>query len=217
MGPAVGKFGGSISRRSFFGNALLASAAVAIGGSQEFLLSRGWIAPADAAVPDLLQDTFSGLMSFVVPGSDPYSYAQGVSSADPGALDADIYQILITSLDATTPFVPGFSGQVAAILNGISQAINSAPSGPFLSPFANLSFAEKAAVFQVMDATPQLAGLASILPIFVAFYFYSEAGVLDAESGELAGVPLGWQQSSYQGVSDGRAEMRGYYPGTQHL
>lgn len=217
MAPAVSKFGGPISRRSFFGNALLASAAVAIASSQDFLLSKGWITRADAAVPDLLEDTFNGLMAFVVPGTDPFSYAQGVSSPDPGALAADIYEILVASLDATTPFVPGFSGQVAAILNGVSFAINSSPSGPFISQFANLSFAEKAGVFQVMDATPQLAGLASILPIFVAFYFYSEAGVLDAGSGELTGVPLGWQQSSYQGVSDGRAEMRGYYPGTQHL
>ena len=52
----------------------------------------------------------------------------------------------------------------------------------FASPFANLSFSEKVAVFGAIEsgaAGPEAIPLAGVLPVFVAFTVYSEAGVFD--------------------------------------
>ncbi len=179
--------------------------------------SRGWLASAQAAEPDLTRDTFNGLLAFVVPGSDPYSIAQGVSTPGPGGVDAGAADVLIATVDESTPFIPSFSSQVAAILNGLALTVNSAPGGSFISPFADLSFAEKVGVFEIMDATDSLVLLGGILPPFVAFFCYSDAGTFDPATRSLTGEPLGWQLSSYQGVADGRAEFLGYFPGTQRL
>jgi len=200
------------SRRSFFGNTLLISAAAALMQARDLLGSSGWIEAAQATTTDLIHDTFNGLLAFVVPGSDDYSVAQGVSTVEPGGVNVGAADALLATLDESTPFLPNFSAQVAAILNGLAQAVNPSPGGTFLSPFARLSFPEKAAVFQAMDATESLKPLAGVLPAFVAFFCYSEAGAFDPATRSLTGPPLGWQLSNYEGVADGRDEFLGYFP-----
>ena len=190
-----------MTRRGFVGQALLVGAAMALGKSRVSA-----VAPAD-----VLHETFNALLAFILPGSDAYSVAQGVSTADQGGVDAGVIEVFIATLDDTTPFVPNFSAQVTAILNGLAQAVDATPGGPFVSPFANLTLAEKAVVFQAMDANPQFAPLAGVLPPFVAFLCYSESGTYDPATRTLTGQPLGWQLCQYQGVSDGRAEFRGYF------
>ena len=165
-----------------------------------------------APAPDLLHDTFNALLAFVVPGDDRYSLHQGVRTDDRGGVDAGAIDALIATIDSSTPFIPQFSSQVAALLNGFAQAVNPAASGPFESPFARLSFAEKATVFRLMDADPSYNVLAGLLLGFVAFFVYSEAGTFDIASRTISGAPLGWSLSNYSGVSDGRAEFRGYEP-----
>lgn len=203
------------SRRSFLGSALLAGATAALVQSKSFSAGRGWLAAAKAATLDATHDTFNGLLSFVVPGSDVYSVAQGVSTAEPGGVDAGATDVLIATVDESTPFIPSFSAQVAAILNGLALSVNSA-DGTFVSPFARLSFAEKAEVFQIMDATEALEPLGGVLPPFVAFFCYSEAGAFNPAARVLTGNPLGWQLSSYQGISDGRDEFLGYFRGSRY-
>jgi hypothetical protein len=198
------------SRRHFLGGVFWTAATAALIQAQPFLKIRGWLDAAEAA-PDLAHDTFNGLLAFILPGSDPYSIAQGVSTADDGGVDAGATDVLISTIDESTPFVPSFSAQVAAILNGLALAVNPAAGGPFLAPFANLSFAAKVGVFQIMDGTAALQPLAGILPPFVAFFAYSEAGAFDPVTRTLTGPPLGWTLSHYQGVSDGRAEFLGYF------
>ncbi len=200
-----------ISRRGFLGNMMLLSAAVALARATDLLTSRGWAQAAEVATPDLLHDTFNGLLAFIVPGPDDYSVAQGVSTIEPGGVDEGVTYILIATLDETTPFLPQFSATVASILNGIALVVNPSPPGTFLSPFACLSFAEKAAVFQIMDSTASLKPLAGVLPAFVAFFCYSEAAVFDPVTRSLTGHPIAWDLSSYQGVSDGRNEFLGYF------
>jgi hypothetical protein len=200
-----------ISRRGFLGNMMLLSAAVALARATDILTSRGWVQAAEIPPPDLLHDTFNGLLAFIVPGPDDYSVAQGVSTVEPGGVDIGVTDILIATLDETTPFVPQFSATVAGILNGIALVVNPSPGGTFLSPFACLSFAEKAAVFQIMDSTEPLKPLAGVLPAFVAFFCYSEAAVFDPVTRSLTGHPIAWDLSSYQGVSDGRDEFLGYF------
>jgi hypothetical protein len=199
------------SRRSFLGTALSVGAVAALMQARGFVQGRGWLDTAHAATIDLVHDTFNGLFAFVVPGSDVYSVAQGVSTSDPGGVDAGAADVFIATVDESTPFIPSFSTQVAAILNGLAGAVNPAADGPFVSPFARLSFAEKTAVFQIMDGTDSLKLLGGLLPPFVAFFTYSEAGVFDPATRSLTGTPLGWELCNYQGVADGRDEFLGYF------
>jgi hypothetical protein len=204
------------SRRSFFGSALAAAATAALIQAQPLLKGRGWLAAAEAAAPDLTHDTFNGLLAFVAPGSDAYSIAQGVSTAERGGVDANATEVLIATIDESLPFIPSFSAQVAAILNSLATIVNPSPAVTFVSPFANLSFAEKAGVFQIMDATAGLQQLGGILPPFAAFFTYSDAGTFDPTTRSLTGEPLGWTLSHYQGVADGRDELLGYFPGPRN-
>ena len=179
----------------------------------EFLRSPAWFEGVAAQSTDLIHDTFNGLLAFVVPGTDAHSIHQGVHTPDPGGVDAGALSALIDTIDRSTPFVPQFSSHVAALLNALAQAVNPAAGGDFPSPWARLSFAEKAAVFQIMDANDGLKVLAGVLPGFVAFFVYSEAGAFDPVTRSLSATPLGWTLSHYQGVADGRDELRGYLRG----
>ncbi len=203
------------SRRRFLGNALTVAATSALLQAQPFVKMRGWLDVAQAA-PDITHDTVNGLFAFVLPGSDAYSVAQGMSTADEGGVDAGATEVFIRTIDESTPFVPSFSTQVAAILNGLALSVNPGGGGMLVSPFANLSFAQKAEVFQIMDATPALELFGGLLPLFVAFFCYAEAGAFDPTTRSLTGEPLGWTLSHYTGVADGRDELLGYFPGVQH-
>src|SRR5262249_40960440 len=113
------------SRRSFLGNALSSALTAALIQAQPFLKSCGWL----EAAPDLTHDTFNGLLAFVLPGSDAYSIAQGVSTTDKGGVDNGVTDVLIHTIDLSTPFVPNFSAQVAGILNGLAQSVNPGGGG----------------------------------------------------------------------------------------
>jgi len=189
----------------------MAAAASAVVSANEFLATRGWLEAAESLSADLLHETFNSFFAFVVPGSDAYSVAQGVSTAEPGGVDSGGVDVFLRTLDGSTPFVPAFSATVAGALNGLAQLVNPGATGPFSSPFARLSFAEKAAVLQIVDSTDSLKLLGGLLPLFAAYFSYSEAGAFDPVSRSLTGDPVGWRISSYQGVSDGRDEFRGYY------
>jgi hypothetical protein len=200
-----------LTRRNFLGHALLASACSALIQASGFLGAQGWLSDARAAGADVTVDTFNGLLAFVAPGSDSYSIAQGVSTPELGGVGVGAVDVLIATVDESTPFVPSFSAQVAAILNSLGLAVDASASGPFAAPFANLSFAAKVGVFQIMDGTTALQPLAGVLPPFVAFFAYSEAAAFDPVTRTLTGQPLGWTLSQYQGVADGRAEFLGYF------
>ena len=176
---------------------------------------------SSAAEPELVRDTFNGLVAFVVPGPDAYSVAQGVSTEEPGGIDARITDVLILNIDHSQPSPaqgPPNAATVAALLNKVAQRVNPSATGVFLSPFARLSFAEKAAVFAFIEGDPsmmQLRRLGGILAFFVAVLTYSEAGVFDFETRTLTGQPVGWAISSYEGVADGRDEFKGYFEDRQ--
>jgi hypothetical protein len=175
----------------------------------------GWLEDALAAAADVVSETFNGLVAFVVPGPDVYSEAQGESSVEPGGIDAGATPVLIAGLNFAQWFNPTAAQQVATLLNSVALVVNpTAASGTFASPFANLSFAEKAAVFAVLEGDPQFVPLRSLvgsLLALVAFLCYSEVGVFDPATRTLVGQPVGWTLSSYVGVAEGRDEFRGYF------
>jgi hypothetical protein len=173
-----------VTRRVFISHGLLASASSAFIPASSFLIAKSWLSEAFAATADATVDTFNGLLAFVAPGSDSYSTAQGVSTPELGGVGVGATNVLIATVDV---------------------------GGPFLAPFANLSFAAKAGVFRIMDGTAALQLLAGILPPFAAFFAYSEAGAFDPVTRTLTSPPLGWTLSQYRGVSDGRAEFLGYF------
>ena len=166
---------------------------------------------ARAAPIDLVHDTVNGLLAFIVPGPDPYSLAQGMHTIELGGVDAGVNEVLIRTLDLSAPFLPSFSAIVAATLNTLAQLVNPGATAPFSSHFANLKYPEKVAVLQIMDATPGLKALGGVLPAFVAYICYSDAGSFDPVTRTLTGTPVGWVMSNYSGVADGRDEFQGYF------
>jgi hypothetical protein len=204
------------SRRAFLRQSgMLAAAAVL---TPAVLAERGWSTAAYAADPDLVTDTFNGLVAFIVPGPDAYSIQQQVQTAAPGGIAANATDAVIFSLDfiqLAPPQFTKFSELVAFVLNNLAQAVHPpTPPGPFNAPFANLLFGEKASVFAITEgglAGPQLVPLGGALPFFVAFTAYFEVGVFDPDTRTLTGVPVGWTLSSYDGVADGRDDFLKYF------
>jgi len=167
-----------------------------------------------ASGPDRTHDTINGLVAFIIPGPDAYSAAQGVSTPEPGGIDGGATDAYIHALNLDFLFLPTLADMVAGLLNDVALGVNPAASGPFDSPFANLSFAEKATVFAVLDGDPSfdpLRNLISIIPGLLVFIAFSEAAVWDRATRTLTGTPLAWTLSGFAGPAEGRDDFRGYF------
>ena len=209
-----------VSRRELLRRAtVLVAGAAVLEQLPRALRLQGWLEEAYAATPNVVTQTMNGLVAFVVPGRDRYSRAQGTKSKTAGGIEAGATPVLIRTLDRFLPSALPLSATAAAILNEVAATVDpAARRGKFASPFANLSFAEKAKVFQTLEALDnESAGsirfLAGNLPGLVSFLAYSEAGSFDAKRKRLRRRPLGWRFTRYTGVSDGRKELKGYWEG----
>jgi hypothetical protein len=133
--------------------------------------------------------------------------------------------------DATLPL----SFPIAGFLNLIATQVNpAAVNGPFLSPFARLSYAEKAKVFELIEGaesnlvalldahfpTPVQDSVSGLLKFvggalieFATFGAYNEYGVFDPATKKLKSRPVGWQLTGYQphGPVEGWDDFIGYY------
>jgi hypothetical protein len=209
-----------VSRRELLerATALVAGAAV-LDRLPQALRLQGWLEDAYAATPNVVAQTMNGLVAFVVPGRDRYSRAQGTRSRTPGGIEAGATPALIRTLDRFLPGPLPLSATAATILNGYAAQVDPrSEQGTFASPFANLSFAQKARVFQTVEALQaESAGsirfLAGNLPGLVAFLAYSEAGVYDVKRRRVRRRPVGWRLTRYAGVAEGRKELKGYWRG----
>jgi len=177
----------------------------------DLLGKSGFISTAAAATPQMTRETLNGVAVFYVPGPDPFSVHQGESTPEPGAIEAGAGEGLYQGLNFANPFAPTLADTVADLLNSTALAVNPAVTGPFQSPFANLSFAHKAFVFGALEANPAAAPIAGVLPLVVAFLSYAETAVFDPVTRTISDRPIGWDLSNYSGVSDGRDEFRGYF------
>lgn len=203
------------SRRLFLTRSALALAAAAVAPT---LLMRAGKAEAAVLSPEAVRDALNGVLAFVVPGGDAYSVQQGLTHATPGGVESYAVLPLEYGLNqgAAPPPFESLSELIAYTLNTLTGYVNPAVTGPFASAFANLSFAEKAAVFQIMEsgaAGAELVPLANSLLLYAGLMTYSEAPVLNPVTGELMGTPVGWTISSYDGIADGHADYQGYYRG----
>jgi hypothetical protein len=219
-----------MSRRSFLEHGGRIGAAAALAPIPLLLDSRSARAIAATPLPaDVVRDTLKGLLAFVLPGDDAYSVAQGESARGPGSIGGGSLEPLIRMLDnfvpagffgATDATLPG-SQIVAGLLNQLALRVDpSARHGPFLSPFARLSFREKGEVFRRFEADrgvnelePELKFVAGILPASAAFTSFSEAGVFDRRTRRLTRRPVGSAISGYGGPAEGHADFRGYFQG----
>jgi hypothetical protein len=217
-----------ISRRVLLTRAGVAGLAAALAQVAPIAHRAGLLDEALALETDITLDTLSGVVAFILPGNDEYSKAQGEFTGEPGAIAADTARQLKQDVDEFVPasVVPGqnaqplpASGAVAALFNAYALRVNpAAANGAFLSPFARLSFKEKAEVFRLLEAEPLFAGtefafVAGIAPGFVGFLAFSEAGVYDRATRKLSSRPVGWTLSRYGGPAEGHAELKGYYQG----
>jgi hypothetical protein len=235
-----------LTRRDFlayFGGVAVASAAVY--ALPETLRSRGWWSVAYAENEDIVLDTYNGLASMVWPGNDAYSKAQEEWNDRPGAISANAGRHLRDVLDGLVgqPYmvrrdprdtVP-LSGSVASAINTVALTVNPAASGgAFPSPFARLPFADKAAVWRILeedtrqviefDPTHSLGVLQfvfGILPALVQFLAFSEIDVFDPATRSLTRRPVGWDHCGYLGTRlepvEGWDEFQGYYQGRKEV
>jgi hypothetical protein len=182
---------------------------------------QGWLEDAYAATPNVVVQTMNGLVAFIVPGRDRYSRAQGTKGKTAGGIEAGTTPVLIRTLDRFLPGPLPLSATAATILNEVAAGVDpSSRRGKFASPFANLSFAEKAKVFQTLEALDEESSgairfLAGNLLGLVAFLAYSEAGSYDRPRKRLRRRPVGWRLARYAGIADGRRELKGYWQGRQ--
>jgi hypothetical protein len=191
------------------------------------LSAKGWLEDAYAQTGDVVTETLSALVAFILPGNDPYSEAQGTPTDEPGGVAAGTVPVFIRNLDAFVPVaIPGVgsatlpaSGGVAMLLNRYALEVNpAAGEGNAISPFARLTFEEKAQVFRLFEADPVWDGtefkfVSGILPGFVGFLAWSEGGVIDPETRQPKETPVGWKLSNFDGPAEGHPEFRGYYRG----
>ena len=241
METPSGLVGSALTRRQFLVRCGLLAALAEVPA----LLTLSTWSPAHAQSPDLVRESLNGLVAFTLPGGDPFSVAQGQSVQAAGAVGAGTVEVLIEILDGVLPVpdvvgssdatVP-LSGAVAGLLDTVAVVVNPlvvnplGPNATFLSPFARLSYADKARVLRMLEglelpdaALPEpltrisgnLSYLFGILPSLVAFLSAGEASVFDPATKSLRGRPVSWDLSGYQpnGPVEGWDELKGYYQG----
>ena len=191
------------------------------------LAAKGWLEDAYAQSEDVVVETLSGFVAFILPGDDPYSEAQGTKTDEPGGIAAGTVPVFIRNLDAFVPVaIPGVgtetlpaSGGVAMLLNRYALEVNpAAGEGDAISPFARLTFDEKAEVDAAVRGRPALGRhrfkfVSGILPGFVGFLAWSEAGVIDPGQRQPTTRRSGWKLAKFDGPAEGHPEFRGYYRG----
>ncbi|MFD2396346.1 hypothetical protein ACFSVJ_05175 [Prauserella oleivorans] len=199
----------------------------------------------EARTTDFLIDALDNFVPFPDELARPVATALATGLADSGVSlpGLDLLPTEVATLDkalsallrndAALPL----SLPIAALLNLLATQVNpAAVNGPFLSPFARLTYAEKARAFALLEGAdsdlvalldvhlpePLKASVSGLLKFvggalieFATFGSYTEYAVYDPETGQLTGQPVGWQLTGYQpdGPVEGWDEFIGYYQG----
>lgn len=115
--------GGSLDRRQFLARVGVLGAAAALYGPTGFKIpaAHAQLSGLNPVLAELARDTITGLAAFVIPGNDPYSAAQGVAAAGPGAVAARTPDFLLSSADYFVPVPDGFARSVVSALRTGSE------------------------------------------------------------------------------------------------
>lgn len=203
----------------------------------------------DAKTPDFLIESLNSYVPFPDQVGSPIARAliQGLDDVPidlPGlpslplpVLD-DLESVVKHLLrnDETLPL----SVVIALLLNALAVQVDpTSAAGPFLSPFSRLSFAKKAAVFELMEgpdaklvaqidrqlpeptkgtASGLLQFVSGAVLEFTAFGTFGEWATFDPKTGTVTEHPVGWKVSGYDpGSMEGWDEFKGYYQGRKKV
>lgn len=203
----------------------------------------------EAKTPEFLMAALDNFVPLPDQVADPLTGALAIAlEAQPIPLPDELISLPLGEVDTLHEAVRGLldndetipaSVPIALLLNLVATRVNpAAVSGAFVSPFARLTYAEKAEAFALMEgADPELVGqLDSNLPEplseslsgllrfvsgalleFGGFGTFCEWAVFDPATKQLEHRPVGWQLTGYQpdGPVEGWDDLLGYYPGTE--
>jgi hypothetical protein len=196
-----------------------------MGALDDFLpVPRSLVQPVLTAVATGLSDSGIALPAGIVP-----------LPAEVATLDRALRKLIAT--DSAVPL----SVAVAMLLNLLATQVDPlAVQGPFRSPFARLSYPEKARAMALLEGPdsdlvalldtefpqPLRSSVSGLLKFvggalleFAAFGAYSEFAVYDARSRSLTARPVGWQLTGFNPPrgSDGYDDLIGYYQGRREV
>ncbi|MBC6446113.1 hypothetical protein [Actinokineospora xionganensis] len=180
--------------------------------------------------PDELARPIAGTLAAGL-GGVPITLSGGLLGLDLSAVDS--LGGAVDALLANDEVLP-LSMVVALLLNSLALRVNPlSATGVLQSPFARLTYAEKAKAFSLLEGgdstlvgaadsdVPEplretVSGLSGYvggsLLTFSAFSTYSEWAVFSTGTRSVTGVPVGWRISDHDpGVLDGWDDLRGYY------
>jgi hypothetical protein len=225
----------------------------AMPGPDPYSRTQGTPSPTPGAIEagatDFIINSLDNFVPFPDEIAQPIGAALVTGLADSGiALPGlDILPVRLHSLDqALAAYLQSdealpLSFPIAGLLNLMATQVNPlAVNGPHLSPFARLSYAEKAKAFELIERTdadlvalldvqfpePLKASVSGLLKFvggalieFATFGAYGESAVYDKVSRTLRKRPVGWKQTGYQpdGPVEGWDDFIGYYQGRQEV
>jgi hypothetical protein len=199
----------------------------------------------DAGATDFMINALDNFVPFPDALAQPIGAALVTGLADSGfALPGlEVLPVQLRSVDqALAAYLQSdealpLSFPIAGLLNLMATQVNPlAVNGPHLSPFARLTYAEKAKAFELIEKTdsdlvalldvhfpePLKGSVSGLLKFvggalieFATFGAYGEFDVLDPATRQLRKRPVGWELSGYQpdGPVEGWDDFIGYYQG----
>jgi hypothetical protein len=203
----------------------------------------------EAGATDFIINSLDNFVPFPDELAQPIGAALVTGLADSGIElpGLDVLPVQLHSLDkALAAYLDSdealpLSLPIAGLLNLMATQVNPlAVNGPHLSPFARLSYAEKAQAFELIEKTD--ADLVALLDVhfpeplkdsvsgllkfvggalieFATFGAYGESAVYDKVRRTLRKRPVGWTATGYQpdGPVEGWDDFIGYYQGRQEV
>ncbi|MEU4197965.1 twin-arginine translocation signal domain-containing protein [Kribbella sp. NPDC026611] len=225
----------------------------AMPGPDAYSRTQGTPSPTPGAIEAGATDFIINSLDNFVPFPDELAQPIGaalVSGLADSGIDLpgiDVLPVKLHTLDqALAAYLQSdealpLSFPIAGLLNLMATQVNPlAVNGPHLSPFARLSYAEKARAFELIEQTD--ADLVALLDVhfpeplkdsvsgllkfvggalieFATFGAYGESAVYDKVTRTLGKRPVGWNQTGYQphGPVEGWDDFIGYYQGRQEV
>jgi hypothetical protein len=184
----------AVDRRQFLARSGILGAVLLLPGTLKLDLARGLLrGPAgprqlDPLLPVLQQlsrDAFGGLVAYVVPGPDAYSQAQGVTSPEPGAVDARGIDFVIDSVDR---FFPLPDDVVRLLVQSLATAATDSQSGPLpLPPLPPLPTLPLDLLGQLQQAVSQLLASDNTVPLSLLIALFLNFLATTVEPGAVVG------------------------------